>query len=109
MEVWLGGYQTSDEDWAWLDETSWTSSTYTNWHPSQPNNGNNDEHSLFLMSRGGTWFDDDKMSTYPCLLRDLPQLPSIPPPATLIILALASTVLAFFESIVTFFNNLLPF
>jgi len=108
QRVWLGGYQTSDEDWAWLDETSWTSSTYTNWHSSQPDNRNNDEHSLRLRSRDGTWFDDDKVSTYPCLFRDLPSS-SAPTAASLNIETLAATVLAFFESIVTFFNNLLPF
>jgi len=47
--VWLGGYQTSFEDepagnWAWLDGTSWTDSTYTNWHPSQPDNWNDGHH-----------------------------------------------------------------
>jgi len=103
QRVWLGGYQTSDEDWAWLDGTSWSDSTYTNWWWNQPDNRNN-EHHLALRSWDGSWWDGNKEWKYPCIFRDIPS--SSAPTADSL---LASTVLAFFESIVTFFNNLLPF
>jgi len=71
--VWLGGYQTSYGDepagnWAWLDGTSWTDSTYTNWDPSQPNNGWSSEHHLYLWQ--GAWWDRNKEWKFPCIFRD---------------------------------------
>jgi len=73
--VWLGGYQTSFDDepagnWAWLDGTAWTDSTYTNWGWRQPNNGNNNEHHLGLMGSDGAWWDGNKGWTASCLFRD---------------------------------------
>jgi len=84
--VWLGGYQTSFDDepagnWAWLDGTPWTDSTYTNWYVddyyfdgewNQPDNGYyNDQHHLYQRSwRDGTWADGNKDWRYPCLFRD---------------------------------------
>jgi len=81
--VWLGGYQTSFEvepagNWAWLDGTAWTDSTYTNWYVddyydgecSQPDNWNNNEHHLYLLSSSGTWGDGNKRWTASCLFRD---------------------------------------
>jgi len=74
--VWLGGYQTSFEDepagnWAWLDGTSWTDSTYTNWGWDQPDNMNNNEHYLYLWSGNGLWGDINKEQEFQCLFRDL--------------------------------------
>ena len=71
--VWLGGYQTSFEDepagnWAWLDGTSWTDSTYINWASSEPNNWNNDQNHLYLWQ--GTWWDGNKEWDMSCLFRD---------------------------------------
>jgi len=73
--VWLGGYQTSYEDeptgnWAWLDGTPWTDSSYNKWFPGQPNNNQNRENYLFLWSGDGTWYDGFKDLEYPCLFRD---------------------------------------
>jgi len=73
--VWLGGYQTSFEDepagnWAWLERTAWTDSTYTNWASSEPNNRDNDEHHLYLWSGDGTWRDGNKDGKWPCIFRD---------------------------------------
>ena len=72
--VWLGGHQTSYEvepagNWAWLEGTSWTESTYTNWHSSQPDNEINNEHHLALWL-DGSWWDLNKDDKYPCIFRD---------------------------------------
>jgi len=74
--VWLGGYQTSYEDepagnWAWLDGTPWTDSTYTNWHLNEPNNhGNLEEHYLHLLGGwNGEWNDSNKGIKSPCLFK----------------------------------------
>jgi len=84
--AWLGGYQTSYEvepagNWAWLEGTKWTDSTYTNWYVddvddyyhldwSQPDNWNNNEHHLYLLSFYGAWGDIKKNWELPCLFRD---------------------------------------
>ena len=73
VKVWLGGYQTSYEDepagnWAWLDGTSWTDSTYINWRPGEPNNWNKDQNHLYLWQ--GTWWDGNKEWEFPCIFRD---------------------------------------
>ena len=129
MYLWLGGYQTSYEDepagdWAWLEGTPWTDSTYTNWSPREPNNGWNVEDHLYLRSWDGRWYDGNKEIKLPCLFRDPtasfaqknaptsePTTSSkiAPTTASLNIETLTSTVLTFFESIVTFFKNLLLF
>jgi len=129
VSVWLGGYQTSFDDepagnWAWLDGTAWADSTYTNWAPSQPDNKNNNQHYLRLKSENGEWWDVKIGKTVQCLFRDPlssftqkiaptsePTSASKIAPTTVSvnIETLTSTVLSFFESIVTFFKNLLPF
>jgi len=73
--VWFGGYQTNFEDepagnWAWLDGTPWTDSTYTNWRPGQPNNIRRDEHHLYLWVSVEEWYDGNKDKEYPCIFRD---------------------------------------
>ena len=75
--VWLGGYQTSFEDepagnWAWLEGTAWTDSTYTNWNEdwSEPDNYENDEHHLALAGWDGSWGDGNKEWEFQCLFRD---------------------------------------
>jgi len=85
--VWLGGYQTSFEDepagnWAWLDGTPWGNTAYTNWNEdpngewSQPDNWNNDQHHLYLLSWYAAWWDGNKDWRYPCLFREsLHQVP----------------------------------
>jgi len=74
-KFWLGGYQTSFEDepagnWAWLDGTPWTDSTYTNWHLGQPNDDSrfSDQNHLYLWD--GKWWDGKIYWKYPCLFRD---------------------------------------
>ena len=55
--------QTENEDepagnWAWLDGTPWTDSTYTNWSPGLSNNYyGSDEHYLYLWDLDGTWLN----------------------------------------------------
>jgi len=125
--VWLGGYQTSYEDepagnWAWLDGTPWTDFTYTNWREEQ--GYYYDAHYLVLLSERGKWVDVPKQWGFQCLFRDpLSSLAqnnaptsepatsskTAPTTAPLNIEELTSTVLKLFESIVTFFKNLLPF
>jgi len=127
--VWLGGYQTSYDDepagnWAWLDETTWTNSTYTNWSPGLPDNYYDDAHHLYLQSWDGTWGDGSNEWSLHCLLRDpissfvSKRAPTTEPTTTfqrtpttyaVNIETFTSTVLPFLESIVTFFMNFLPF
>ena len=121
--VWLGGYQSSG-NWVWLDGTLWTDSTYTNWIPGEPTNLNNNKHHLFLSGPEGKWWGENSEHEYSCLFRDPPSsfaqknAPTTKPttasksaPTTLSVNAetMTSTVLQFFESIVTFFKNILPF
>jgi len=63
------------------------------------------EHNLFLLS--STWWDGKKEREFQCLFRD--SSTNALPTASPNIETLTSTELTFFESIVTFFNNLLPF
>ena len=35
ISAWVGGYKTSDDEWAWTDGTQMT---FTNWESGQPNN-----------------------------------------------------------------------
>jgi len=126
--VWLGGYQTSSDDepagnWVWLDGSPWTDSTYTNWNTGEPNDENNEENYLELYNFR-KWNDKERDRFLRCLFRDptasfaQKNSPTTEPTtssktaattASLNIETLTWTALTFFESIVTFFKNLLPF
>jgi tRNA A-37 threonylcarbamoyl transferase component Bud32 len=62
QEAWLGGTDEVQEGkWVWVDGTPFK---YTNWGLSQPNNKNNNEHYVLIITKqGGKWSDQPNQST----------------------------------------------
>jgi len=119
--VWLGGYQTSYEDepagnWAWLDGTPWTDSTYTNWYVSnyygEPNDWQNREHYLYLRTWDGRWRDVNIDNKYSCIFRDSASssMPTQSPTSSSApSFAFKPMLTIFFEDMLLFIDNTVSF
>lgn len=94
---WMGGFQTDgittpNVGWNWIPNSAWTSSTYTNWSPSEPNDyggpGNEDR---LVFNSDGSW-NDGKQSVpaYGYIVEyepqtSVPEFPSVAVPVAAIL------------------------